>query len=117
MHKGIAKTGLNLILAGVVPLILATYYHEHIARLLFLPPAGETALVYLGFFWGGVCGCLGILVTVTGLVRSGGKGSEVRLTSTVIQLAAAIILYFFLLYSSFTSHAPPKLNPGETITI
>ena len=117
MHKGTAKSGLNLILAGVVPLILATFYHEHIARLLFLPPSGEPALVYLGFFWGAVCGCLGILVTVTGLVRSAGKGPDVRLAPTVILLAAVIVLYFFLLYSSFTSPAPPKLRPGETITI
>jgi hypothetical protein len=117
MRKGTAKTGLNLILAGVAPLILATFYHEQIARLLFLPPAGETALIYLGFFWGGVCGCLGILVTVTGLVRSAGRGPDVRLAPTVILLAAAIILYFYLLYESFTRPAPPKLHPGETITI
>ena len=117
MRKGIAKSGLNLILAGVVPLILVTYYHEHFARLLFLPPAGETAFVYLGFFWGGMCGCLGILVTVTGLVRSAGQGPEVRLAPAVILLAVAIILYFYLLYESFSKPAPPKLRPGETITI
>ena len=117
MRKGTVKSGLNLILVGVVPLILATFYHEDFARLLFLPPAWETAFVYLGFFWGGMCGCLGILVTVTGLVRSVGKGSDVRLAPTVLLLAAAIILYFYLLYESFTRPAPPKLRPGETITI
>jgi hypothetical protein len=117
MRKGTVKFGLKLIIAGIVALILATFYHEDIARLLSLPPAREATFVYLGFFWGGVCGCLGILVTVTGLVRSAGRGPDLRLAPTVILLAAAIILYFSLLYSSFTQPEPPKVRPGETITI
>ncbi len=73
--------------------------------------------VYLGFFWGGVFGCLGILVTVAGLVRSALPGREVRLTPVIVLLSAAIFLYFFLFYSSFTNPQPQKMRPGETITI
>jgi hypothetical protein len=74
-------------------------------------------LVYLGFFWGGVSGCLGILVTVAGLALSAGKGPEVRLALTVILLAAALCFYFYLFYSSFTTSEPSRIRPGETITI
>jgi len=117
MRKGTVKSGLNLLLAAVVPLILATFYHERIARLLLLSPYSETMIIFLGFFWSGVSGCLGILVIVTGLVLNAGKGPEVRLAPTVVLLGVALILYFFLFYSSFTTTEPAKLRPGETITI
>ncbi|MGA2151309.1 MAG: hypothetical protein ABSG48_03985 [Geobacteraceae bacterium] len=117
MRKRTIKSGLNLILAGIVSLILATFCHEHIARLFFLSPDSETIFIYLGFFSGGMFGCIGILATVAGLVRSSGERPAVSLSYTLILLAAAFIIYFFLLYSSFTSSEPPKLRPGETITI
>lgn len=117
MRKGTVKSGLNLLLAAVVPLILVTFYHEQIARLLILSTHNEIMLVYLGFFWGGVIGCLGIMVTVAGLALNAGKALEVRLAPSVILLAAALIFYFFLFYASFTTTEPAKLKPGETITI
>jgi membrane-bound ClpP family serine protease len=117
MRKGTVKSGLNLLLAALMPLILATFYHEQIAGLLILSLYHETMLVYLGFFWGGILGCLGILVTVAGLALSAGKSPEVRLAPTVILLLAALISYFILFYSSVTTTEPVKLRPGETITI
>ena len=117
MRKRTVKTGLNLILTGIVPLILASFYHGHIARLLFLSPEAEIMLVYLGFIFGCLSGCVGILVTVFGLARSAGKAQYVSLAHTIILLIAAISIYFFLFYASFTNTEPPKLRPGETITI
>jgi len=117
MRKGTVKSGLNLLLAAFVPLILVTFYHEQIARLLIFSLYSETMLIYLGFFWSGVCGCMGILVTLAGLVQSAGRSPEARLAPTVILLAVALIFYFFLFYSSLTTTEPAKLRPGETITI
>jgi hypothetical protein len=117
MRKSTVKIGLNLILAGLAVLILATFYHDEVAWLLFLSPGGETMFVYFGFFWGGMFGCLGILVAVAGLVRRALPGREVRLMPTIVLLVATILFYFFLLYSSFTHPEPPKMGPGETITI
>ena len=117
MRKGTVNSGLKLLLAALVPLILATFYHEQIARLLILSHYNETMLVYLGFFWGWISGCLGILVTVAGLALSAGKGPEARLASTVMLLATAFLFFLFLFYSSFTTTEPAKLRPGETITI
>ncbi len=117
MRKRTVKTGLNLILTGIVPLILASFYHGHIARLLFLSPETEIMFVYLGFVFGCLSGCVGILVTVFGLACNAGKAPYVSLAHTIILLVAAIIIYFFLFYASFTNTEPPKLRPGETITI
>jgi predicted permease len=117
MRKRTVKTGLNLILAGIVSLILASFYHGHIARFLFLSPGAEIMFVYLSFFFGCLSGCAGISVTVFGLARSAGKVPYVSLANTVILLLAAFIIYFFLFYASFTNTERPKLRPGETITI
>ncbi len=117
MRKRIVKSGLNLLLAAILPLILATFYHERIASLFSLSQGGETLLVCLIFFWSALSGCLGILVIVIGLARSAGKGPEVRLAPVVILLIAALIYYFYLFYTSFTTTEPPKPRPGETITI
>ncbi len=117
MRKQTVKSGMNFILAGVVTLILATFYHGHIATLFYLSPAGEAMLIYLGFFLGGASGCLGILITVVGLARSPGRVPDVRLGYTVIFLVAALIIYFFLFYESLTTTEAPRLRPGETIII
>ncbi len=117
MRKVIVKKGLNLLLAAVISLILVTFFHEQIARILLLSPEGEIVLIYLGFFWSGIFGCLGILVTVIGMLRSAGRSAEVRLAPAVILLAAAFIYYFFLFFTSLTSTEPPTVRPGVTITI
>ncbi len=117
MRKIVVRSGMNLLLAAIVPLILVTFYHDRIALLFHLSPGTEVMLVYLGFFWGAMMGCMGILVTVIGLARSAGKGPDVRLAPTAIILAVAILYYFFLFYTSLTSTETPKLRPGETITI
>jgi len=117
MRKRTVKTGFNLILVGVLSLILATFYHGHVARLLLLSPGGETFFVLLGFLVGGAAGCLGILVALAGMVLGPGKVQEVRLSYTVILLASALVIYLTLSYLSMTGSEPPSLEPGETITI
>ena len=117
MRKSTVKLGLNLVVAGIVSVTLATFYHDQLAWLLLLPPEGEVMLIYLGFLWGGVFSCAGILVAVTGLLRGPTGSHGVNLAPTLILLAAAATLYLFLFYSSITSPGPQRLAPGETITI
>jgi hypothetical protein len=117
MRKRTVKTGFNMLLAGVVSLILATFYHGHVARLLLLSPGGETVFIFLGFLVGAGAGSLGILVALAGVVLAPGKEQEVRLSYTLILLTSAIVIYLFLSYLSLTSSEPPRLEPGETITI
>lgn len=117
MRKSTVRTGLRLILAGIVTVILATFYHGTLAALVSLTAAEEARLVFLGLFWGGALGGAGIIVAAYGLLRSGMLGSEVRLLPIMIVLAAAMLLFFLLLYSSLRETPPPRLRPGETITI
>lgn len=117
MRRNSIKGGLNLLIVAISLVILATFFHEQVADLLSLPPSGETRFIFLGLFLGGVCGCLGILITVAGLLRHPTTGRNVPLVPTLIVLAATILLFFILLYSSFNAPEPARLRPGETITI
>ena len=116
MRRSTVKSGLKLIVGGVVSVILATFFHEQVAALLFFSPGGGTEFVFLGLFAGGVLGFSGILVTVFGFLRAP-AGEKVRLLPTLVTLIVVVLLFFILLSFSFRSTEQPRLRPGETITI
>ena len=116
MRVNTVKSGLNLVFAGVVMVTLATFFHGNIASLLgFSIP--EMRLVFLGLFWGGVSACVGIIITVIGLLIgvAGSRASNLR--PIVIALAVAVMIFLVLMFTSFRDHERPRLQPGETLTI
>ncbi|HTG82437.1 MAG TPA: hypothetical protein VL949_10870 [Geobacteraceae bacterium] len=117
MRRTTVGSGLKLIIGGVVAVILASFFHDQLATLLFLSPAGETELIFLGLFWGGVLGFCGILVTVIGFLRASGGERRINLLRSVIALIMVVLLFFILLFATFRNPEPRRLRPGETITI
>jgi hypothetical protein len=117
MRRSTVKSGLKLTIAAVVSIILAAFFHEYVAALFFLAPDSESQYIFLGLFWGGVFGFFGITVTVVGLLRSPKGEHAVSLLRPVAILAALVLLFMVLLFSSFNAPERPKLRPGETITI
>jgi hypothetical protein len=117
MRRSIVKSGLKLIIAAVALVILAAFFHDHVAALFFLSPGGETQFIFLGLFWGGVLGCSGIVVTIVGLLRGPAGERAVNLLKPLVILAAFILLFVYLLLTSFNQPERPQLRPGETITI
>lgn len=117
MRIDTVKFGLNLVVAGIVLVTLATFFHSIIADLLGFSLAAEMQLVFHGLFWGGVSACLGIVVTVLGLLKGTAGRPAKTLLPIILILAAAVILFFVLLFTSFRSQEEPTLRPGETITI
>lgn len=117
MRKGTLKKGVNLLNAGLVAVILATFYHTGIAWLFRLSPAGETQLIFFGLFWGGVLGGAGIMVVLFGLLRQSVPGERTRLTPAVALLAVLAVFFLALWFFSSTTSIQPRLSPGETITI
>lgn len=117
MRRSTVKSGLRLVVGGIVSVILATFFHEQAAALLFFPPGGETSFVFLGLFWGGVLGFCGILVTVLGFLRAPAGGERVRLLPTLVTLVVVVLIFFILLSLSLRKTEQPRLRPGETITI
>jgi H+/Cl- antiporter ClcA len=117
MRRSTVRTGLDLIIAAVVLIIIATFYHEQIALLISLSPDSENRLIFLCLFLGGITGCTGITVAVFGLLRSSGGPAGVNLVKPLVIIALLVLMFFFLLFSSFNRPENPRLHPGETITI
>ena len=117
MRKKTVKLGLNYILAGIVLVTIATFFHEEVAWLFLLSPGGEARFTFLGLFVGGMSGGAGVLISTIGLLRGPSSEKDIYLMPTLLILAAMLFLFFMLLYSSFLNPEPQLVRPGETITI
>ena len=118
MRKKTVRTGLKFMLAGIVCVMVATFFPGEAASLLMLGIGGDVRVTFLGFFLGGVCGGCGVLVAAAGLLQSGGEERDVRLGPTVLLLLSLVVIFFILTYNAFTT-APvaPALPRGESISI
>ena len=118
MRKKTVRTGLKFMLAGIVCVMVATFFPDEAASLLLLGIGGDVRITFLGFFLGGVCGGCGVLVSAVGLLQSGADEKGVRLAPTVLLLLSLILLFFVLAYNAFTTiPEAPALPRGESINI
>ena len=117
MHKKTVRSGLRLIAAGMVFVMVATFFHDELSRLLFLDMAGEARLTFIGFFLGGACGGFGVLIAAVGLLQTGYNEARLRLAPTIFFLFSLVVLFCVLAYQSITVPMPPRLPPGESVNI
>lgn len=117
MRKSTVKRGLNCIIAGIVSVTLASYFHQEIARLFLLSGEAEARLVFLGLFWGGIFGILGVIMAAFGFLRAPSTEHNTHIVPTLLVLITIIILFFVLFFSFFKSLEPHHSSPDETITV
>jgi len=117
MRNKTIRSGLRFIAAGIVCVMVATFFHAEVSRLLFLDMADEARLTFLGFFLGGICGGCGVLVAAVGLLQSGSQEARVRLAPTVLLLISLIALFFVLAYNSMSVPQANPLQQGESVNI
>jgi hypothetical protein len=117
MRKRTVRSGLRFMIAGIVCIILATFFPAQMSTLLFLGLPDEAHVSFLGFFVGGVCAGWGIVMTAIGIMQSGIDDIRVRLMPTIMLLFSLVILFFVLAYSSVSRPQPPHLEPGESVNI
>ena len=121
MRKRTVRNGMRLVMAALILIVLASYYHEQLSGLLSLSTAAESRIYSLGMFWAAAIGGYGVVVVAFGFVLSPLKNdTQIRLLPLTIGILSMIFLFFYLLSSSI--EAPPedeqrRLRPGETITI
>jgi hypothetical protein len=120
MRKATVRSGLRFIAAGMIMVMLATFFPGTVASLLFLGMADEVRLTFLGFLLGGACGGWGVLVAAVGLLQTGSPAdSRIPLMPSVMLLFSLVVLFFVLTYNFVTSTSSPQqqLEPGESINI
>jgi hypothetical protein len=121
MRKRTVRNGMRLVMAALILIILASFYHVQLSDLFSLSSSAESRIYRLGMFWAAAIGGYGVVVTVFGFVLSPLKNdSRIRLLPIFLGISAMIFLFFYLLSSSIDAPAGDeerRLRPGETITI
>jgi choline-glycine betaine transporter len=121
VRKRTVRNGLRLVLAALILIILASFYHVQLSDLFSLTTAAETRIYRNGMFWAAAIGGYGVVVMALGLVLSPLKSDvQVRLLPMFLSVSAMILLFFYLLSSAIDAPAREeqrRLRPGETITI
>ena len=121
MRKRTIRSGMRLVLAALVLILVASFYHDSVGDIMSLSFDAEMRFYRLGIFWAAAMGGYGVVLAAFGLVLPGNhRDSGVRVMPAFILIVAAVSLFFYLLAASFNAPPDPsreRLRPGETITI
>lgn len=121
MRKRTVRNGMRLIMASLIIIVLASFYHVQLSDLFSLSQAAENRIYRFGMFWAAAIGGYGVFMTVLGFVLSPLKNDvQVRLMPILLGISVMIFLFFYLLSSSIDAPADDeqrRLRPGDTITI
>ncbi len=119
MRKRTVRNGLRLLLASLLLIILASFYHAALADLLSWSDRAEARFYQLGIFWAAALGGYGVVLAAFGLVLPGDpRDARVRVLPVFFLIIGVVSLFFYLFAASLNEPPrPERLEPGETITI
>lgn len=121
VRKRTVRNGMRLVMAALILIVIASFYHVQISDLFSLTSSAESRIYRLGMFWAAAIGGYGVVVTAFGFALSPLKNDyQIRLRPLLIGIFVLVFIFFYLLSSSV--EGPPgdeqrRLRPGETITI
>jgi nitrate/nitrite transporter NarK len=112
---------MRLVMAALILIILASFYHVQLSDLFSLSSVAESRIYRLVIFWAAAIGGYGVVMTALGFAFSPLQNDYmVRLLPVFIGISALIFIFFYLLSSSFDTpvrNEQRRVRPGETITI
>lgn len=117
MRSSTIRRGLRLLTVGILLVILGSFWADDVSAVFAFSSAAAASITFWGIFWGGVCGGMGVVITVSGLLLGAGRDARVRLLPGMLLLAAVLAIFLYLLFDTLTARTNPPVRPGETITI
>ena len=121
VRKKTLRSGMRLVLAALVIILITSFYHGGVSDVLSLSYEAEMRFYRLGIFLAAAMGGYGVVLSAFGLVLPARKfDSGVRVVPSLLLIIGAVSLFFYLLAASFNAPDVPsqdRLRPGETITI
>jgi len=121
MRKRTIRSGMRLVLAALMVIIVTSFYHDRVGEILSLSIEAEMRFYQFGIFCAAAMGGYGVVLAAFGLVLPGTtKDTGVRVMPAFLMIVAVVSLFFYLLAASFNAPADPqreRLRPGEAITI
>ena len=121
MRKRTVRNGMRLVMAALIMIILASFYHVQLSDLFSLSSSEESRIYRLGMFWAAAIGGYGVVMAAFGFVLSPLKNDiQIRLLPLFLSIFAMILLFFYLLSTAIDApdrDEQRRVRPGETITI
>ena len=121
MRKRTVRNGMRLVMAALIIIIMASFYHSNLSELFSLSSVTENRIYTLAMFLASAMGGYGAILVVFGFVLSSQRrDNSVRILPTFLVISGLIALFFYLLTTSINGpvkHDKKRLRPGETITI
>lgn len=121
MRKRTVRNGMRLVIAALIMIVLASFYHVQLSDLFSLSQASESRVYRLGIFWAAAIGGYGVVLSAFGFALSPLKSdAQIRLMPVLILIFALVALFFYLLSATIDAPERPgqrQIHPGETITI
>lgn len=121
MRVRTVRNGMRLVVASLILIILASFFHGQLSDLFSLSPTAGSRVFRTGMFWAAAIGGYGVVTAAFGFALSPLKhDATIRLLPEVLAVTALILFFFYLLSSSFETPSGDeqrRVRPGETITI
>ncbi len=120
MRKGTVRAGMRIILSALILIMLASFYHAGVARLLSLAPDSALTLYGQVVVISLITGILGVIMAVAGLIKSPGRHDyKIKIYPLFLLLVGVVLFYIYMMvYSGVPEFEDdPPLKPGETVTI
>ncbi|NVN89552.1 MAG: hypothetical protein HXX11_03015 [Desulfuromonadales bacterium] len=120
MRKRTVRNGLRMLLAALLLIILASFYHAGMADLFSFSTGAELRFYSLGMFVAAAMGAYGVVLAVFGLVLPANSHDDfrIKLAPLFFLVVCSMILFFYLFVLSFMAPVQEeRIKPGTTITI
>lgn len=121
MRKRTIRSGMRLVLAALIVIIIISYYLGLLSDVVSLSYEAEMWCYSTGIFVAAALGGYGVVMSVFGLVLPARQiDSGVRVIPLLFLIIGVVSLFFYLFAASFDAPREParnRLRPGETITI
>lgn len=120
MRKRTVRNGLRMLLAALLLIVLASFYHAGMANLFSFPFGTEMRFYSVGMLVAAAMGAYGVVLAVFGLVLPANRhdDSRIRIAPLLFLVVSTMILFFYLFVLSFRSpETDQRVPPGTIITI
>lgn len=121
MRKKTIRNGMRLVVAALLLIIMASFYHDGVGNVFSFTYDQEMHFYQLGIFLAAAMGGYGVVASAFGLVLPARhQDSGIRIIPSLFLIIFTILFFFYLLVTSFDSSIEPirdRLRPGESITI
>jgi hypothetical protein len=98
MRKRAIRNGLRMVLAAVLVIVVASFYHGSVSDFLSLSYNDEMRLYRFEIFIAAALGSYGVVLSVLGLVLSARQSDVgVRIIPSLFLIVCAVSLFFYLL--------------------